>query len=201
MIPRPYITEWREYAPWKTDLQVEQDLILSRILVEIYNDPFLAENLLFRGGTALHKLFLNPAVRYSEDLDFVQRMATPIGELMETIRKICNPLLGKPKTQQKKDSAVFIYKTESEIPPILPIRIKIEIQAIMNRKNAYFYKTLNGAKTGDIFMSIIQTCRLENVNALDYLIQLQKHTKQVNDHPHKWMPWNYQITMTQENLT
>jgi transposase len=73
--------------------------------------------------------------------------------------------------------------------------------AIMNRKNAYFYKTLNGAKTGDIFMSIIQTCRLENVNALDYLIQLQKHTKQVNDHPHKWMPWNYQITMTQENLT
>jgi hypothetical protein len=59
----------------------------------------------------------------------------------------------------------------------------------------------NGAKTGDIFMSIIQTCRLENVNALDYLIQLQKHTKQVNDHPHKWMPWNYQITMTQENLT
>lgn len=73
--------------------------------------------------------------------------------------------------------------------------------AIMNRKNAYFYKTLNGAKTGDIFMSIIQTCRLENVNALDYLIQLQKHTKQVNAHPHKWMPWNYQNTMTQENLT
>lgn len=127
MIPRPYITEWRSHAPYRDDAQVEQDLILSRLIIDFYNEPVLAENLCFRGGTALHKLFLAPAVRYSEDIDFVQKEALPIGIVMETIREICNPLLGQPRTTQKKDSVVFIYRIDSEIPPVLPMRIKIEI--------------------------------------------------------------------------
>lgn len=49
MIPRPDIIEWRKYAPWQSDAQVEQDLILSRIIIQLYNDPLLAENLLARG--------------------------------------------------------------------------------------------------------------------------------------------------------
>jgi len=56
-------------APWATDVQVEQDLVLSRILVEMFQDASLAEHLAFRGGTALHKLFLSPAAPYSEDVD------------------------------------------------------------------------------------------------------------------------------------
>ena len=66
MIPRAYIQEWRQWAPWTQDAQLEQDLIISRALVEIFNHPLLAENLAFRGGTALFKLHLTP-MRYSED--------------------------------------------------------------------------------------------------------------------------------------
>jgi len=56
MIPRDYITAWRTEAPWVEDAQVEQDLVISRALVEIYSNPLLCEALAFRGGTALYKL-------------------------------------------------------------------------------------------------------------------------------------------------
>ena len=69
MIPRDYITQWRERAPWSEDFQVEQDLVISRALVALYSDPVLAEALAFRGGTALYKLYLTPPARYSEDID------------------------------------------------------------------------------------------------------------------------------------
>ena len=58
MIPKDFITEWREHAPWADDRQVEQDLVMSRARVEIFSDDFLSAQLAFRGGTALYKLFL-----------------------------------------------------------------------------------------------------------------------------------------------
>lgn len=64
MIPRPHIAKWRDQAPWTTNEQVEQDLIISKALVALFSDEFLSENLASCGGTALHKLFLNPAPRY-----------------------------------------------------------------------------------------------------------------------------------------
>ena len=64
MIPRAYITAWRGTVPWTTDAQVEQDLIISRALVELYHDGLLARELAFRGGTALHKLHFDPPGRY-----------------------------------------------------------------------------------------------------------------------------------------
>ena len=72
MIPRDYITEWRALAPWVQDSQVEQDLVISRALVEIFSHPVLVDGLAFRGGTALYKLHLTPPARYSEDIDLVQ---------------------------------------------------------------------------------------------------------------------------------
>lgn len=60
MIAKDFITEWREHAPWVTDAQVEQDLVISRALVEIFRVPQLARQVAFRGGTALHKLQLRP---------------------------------------------------------------------------------------------------------------------------------------------
>ena len=72
MIPYDNIIAWTTHAPWLTDAQVEQDLILSRALLAIYSDQELSNKLAFRGGTALHKLFINPAGRYSEDIDLVQ---------------------------------------------------------------------------------------------------------------------------------
>ena len=58
MIPKPYIAKWQEFAPWQEFYQIEQDLVISRVLIELFSDEFLRENLAFRGGTALHKLFL-----------------------------------------------------------------------------------------------------------------------------------------------
>lgn len=72
MIDRASIQEWSAQVPWKDNVQIEQDLLISRALVTIFNDEFLASQLAFRGGTALHKLYMSPQPRYSEDIDLVQ---------------------------------------------------------------------------------------------------------------------------------
>lgn len=72
MIPQRYILEWKSIAPWTNDAQVEQDLVISRALVEMFSSPLLSKTLAFRGGTALHKLYIQPQARYSEDIDLVQ---------------------------------------------------------------------------------------------------------------------------------
>jgi hypothetical protein len=59
------------------------------------------------------------------------------------------------------------------------------------RKNAYFYKTENGARVGDLFMSLIHTCELNEVNPFDYLTELQKHANELSVDPNRWLPWNY----------
>ena len=63
MIARAAITAWRGTAPWPEDAQVEQDLVLSRALVELFGRPSVAEHVAFRGGTALHKLYFDPPGR------------------------------------------------------------------------------------------------------------------------------------------
>jgi transposase len=68
-------------------------------------------------------------------------------------------------------------------------------KAILNRKNALFYKTLNGAGVGDLFMSLIHSCELNGANPLDYLTELLRHTEVVKQHPSEWMPWNYRDTL------
>ncbi len=66
---------------------------------------------------------------------------------------------------------------------------------VMHRKNAYFYRTLNGAEVGDLFMSLIHTCQLCGANSFDYLIQLQRHAMELAACPGEWMPWNYRDTL------
>jgi transposase len=68
-------------------------------------------------------------------------------------------------------------------------------KAILHRKNALFFKTLNGARVGDIFMSLIHTAELNDIPAFDYLVALQRHAKDVCMSPADWMPWNYQATL------
>jgi hypothetical protein len=75
MIPADFIAEWRAHVLWSTDEQVEQDLVLCRALATIFEDDELASTVALRGGTALHKLHLSPARRYSEDIDLVQQRA------------------------------------------------------------------------------------------------------------------------------
>lgn len=73
-------------------------------------------------------------------------------------------------------------------------------KAILHRKNAYFYKTQNGARVGDLFMSLIHTCELNDVNPFDYLTQVQKHAGEVSSHPDCWLPWNYRHTLPKTTI-
>lgn len=83
MIPQAAITQWRKIAPWINDFHIEQDLILSRALVEIFQDEGVSNSLALRGGTTLHKLYMNEPLRYSEDIDLVQHKEGPIGPILD----------------------------------------------------------------------------------------------------------------------
>lgn len=126
MIPRPYIAKWQEYAPWKEFSQVEQDLIISRTLVEIFSDEYLRENLAFRGGTSLHKLFLKPAARYSEDIDLVQIKPGPIKPIMERLAEVVTFFEETRTTQVRGHGAKALYRFTSEYEEIR-MRLKLEI--------------------------------------------------------------------------
>ena len=126
MIPRDFITEWRTQAPWVQDFQVEQDLVISRALVEIFSHPRLHEALAFRGGTALYKLHLKPAARYSEDIDLVQTKAEPVGPMMEAQRGVLDPWLGKSKWKQTEGRVTCVYRFDSEDTPPIPLKLKVE---------------------------------------------------------------------------
>jgi predicted nucleotidyltransferase component of viral defense system len=127
MIPQRYIEEWRAMAPWTTDAQVEQDLIIARAIVEIYSDDLLKKSLAFRGGTALHKLYLTPQVRYSEDIDLVQINSEPINPILKRMRGTLAFLGTKRTVKQHIHNNTVIYRFDSEIQPIVPMRLKIEI--------------------------------------------------------------------------
>jgi hypothetical protein len=74
-------------------------------------------------------------------------------------------------------------------------------KAILHRKNALFYRTENGARVGDLFMSLIYTCQLNEANPFDYLTQLQRHADRVAAGPRLWLPWNYRAALTNESRT
>ncbi|MCQ2176182.1 MAG: nucleotidyl transferase AbiEii/AbiGii toxin family protein [Bacteroidales bacterium] len=126
MIPRFAIDQWNSVVPWIDRHKVEQDLLICRALVAIYSDEYLARNLAFRGGTALHKLYLRPQPRYSEDIDLVQVEAGPIKETYDRIREALS-FLGEPKVKQKKHNNTLVFKIDSDGIPSLPLHLKVEI--------------------------------------------------------------------------
>jgi len=126
MIPQPAIKKWQESFPWHKDYQIEQDLVISRAVCALFNDEYLSGHLALRGGTTLNKLFIHPQPRYSEDIDLVQIIAEPISETMDRIREVFS-FLGEPKVKQKAHNNTLIFRFDSEIPPIIPVRLKIEI--------------------------------------------------------------------------
>lgn len=126
MINRAAIMEWSAQAPWKENAQIEQDLIISRALVDIFSDDFLASQLAFRGGTALHKLYMSLQPRYSEDIDLVQINAGPIKPIMYRLGEVLHWLPNRT-TKQKRYNNTMLFRMESEIPPIIQLRLKLEI--------------------------------------------------------------------------
>lgn len=126
MIPKAYITEWHNKAPWQFDYQVEQDLIIERAIIEIFSDDFLKDRLAFRGGTALHKLYLKPQVRYSEDIDLVQVNQENIGDILSRLREVLE-FLGTPRFRSTIHNNTLTYRFETEIEPVAIQKLKIEI--------------------------------------------------------------------------
>ena len=86
MISREYIQAWKTNAPWGSNAQVEQDLIISRALCELYSEKKIRDNLAFRGGTSLQKIFFEKPARYSEDIDLVQIPKEKMGIDVTSIR-------------------------------------------------------------------------------------------------------------------
>jgi predicted nucleotidyltransferase component of viral defense system len=127
LIQRAYITAWRAHAPWYLDAQVEQDLVLSRVLVELFSNTTIRSKLAFRGGTALNKLFLPKPERYSDDIDLVQVDAGPIDPVMTAIRHRLDAWLGKPQWKQGHGRVTFYYHFNTEFEPVTVSRLKVEV--------------------------------------------------------------------------
>jgi predicted nucleotidyltransferase component of viral defense system len=99
LIPIAFLQEWSAKAPWPDSRQVEQDLIISRALCDLFNAPALKDKIAFRGGTALHKLLFAKPLRYSEDIDLVQLKAEPNGPIIDAVRDALS-WLGPCKREQ-----------------------------------------------------------------------------------------------------
>ena len=161
MIEQSYIEEWRHAHPWSNH-QVEQDLVISRAIVEIFSDDILRKSLAFRGGTALHKIYISPQVRYSEDIDLVQINAEPINPVLKRIREKLSFLGTKRIVKQNIHNNTIIYRFDSEIQPIVNMRLKIEINTREHLKE----EKLNDVEfTSDIFSVLKSGIEYENVAA------------------------------------
>lgn len=167
MIPKPYIAQWQSHAPWKDLYQIEQDLIISRALVAIFSDPFLNENLAFRGGTALHKLYLNPAPRYSEDIDLVQIKHGPIKPIMERLQET---ELGKNRILQM-DSIPKLHKNRirSAYGKKLAIAESPDI-------NQFYLECWYQKKSGTIDISVRNDLNQESIKLLEDLTKYLQST-------------------------
>jgi hypothetical protein len=103
-----------------------------------------------------------------------------------------NSTLGGAVTYLRKHwSKLTLFLSQPGAPLDNNICERVLKKAILHRKNALFYKTQNGAKVGDLFMSLIHTAELTRVDPFDYLVQLQRHSAAVTTTPAQWMPWNY----------
>jgi predicted nucleotidyltransferase component of viral defense system len=146
VIAHDYITQWSTGAPWPERQQIEQDLILSRLILEIAGDPPLGKELAFRGGTCLHKLHLPAALRYSEDLDYVRGTRGSIGPYIDALREITERVgLTEKNRELTGEMAHFICTAPAEDGN--EIRVKIEV---------------NIAETGSFLPRIIRPYAVES---------------------------------------
>ena len=129
MIPSQNIVAWANVVPWGEPRQVEQDLIISRALIEMFGDHSLREALRFRGGTALNKLHFPTPSRYSEDIDLVRTSTGPIGPIVDRLRAVLEPWLGQAQFAQSPVAPKLRFRADPEDGSGVPIRLKIEINA------------------------------------------------------------------------
>lgn len=135
MIPRAFVTEWQSRAPWPQPYQVEQDLILSRLMIEIADHELLGGELVMRGGTCLHKLHLPQPRRYSEDLDYVRRTHSGIKPHVDALREIAGGI-GLEVASTGRSGAMVHVVLDAE-PAVTPGRIRIKIETNIEETKPY----------------------------------------------------------------
>lgn len=126
MIPIAYLQEWSAKAPWPDSRQVEQDLIISRALCDLFSALALAGKIAFRGGTAINKLLFRQPLRYSEDIDLVQTAAAPIGATVDAIRDALS-WLGGCSRERSGHSTRMVFRFAPEVEPGANLKLKVEI--------------------------------------------------------------------------
>lgn len=139
MIPIAHIQQWAAHAPWPDLRQVEQDLMISRALCDLFNSEPLQGKIAFRGGTAINKLLFGTPLRYSEDIDLVQTQQEPIGEIIDGIRATLS-WLGKCNRTQAPHSTHLTFKFNPESGGGGPLKLKVEI-------NTREHRNFHGLKT------------------------------------------------------
>ncbi|MCY3770074.1 MAG: nucleotidyl transferase AbiEii/AbiGii toxin family protein [Gammaproteobacteria bacterium] len=127
MIPAQNIVAWSVIVPWADNRQIEQDLIISRALVDIFSDNLLKQELRFRGGTALNKLHFPEPLRYSEDIDLVRTSSGPIGPILDQLRAVLEPWLGHARFDQSQVAPKLKFRVDAEHGDGAQIRLKVEI--------------------------------------------------------------------------
>lgn len=126
MIPQSFLQDWSTKAPWPDFRQIEQDLIISRALCDLFNSPALRGTIAFRGGTAINKLLFRRPLRYSEDIDLVQTQPGPIGNTVDAIREALG-WLGDVNRSQAGHSMHLVFRFVPEADPQSTLRLKVEI--------------------------------------------------------------------------
>lgn len=137
-----HIQQWTEYAPWPSLQQVEQDLIISRAICDLFRSEYLKDTIAFRGGTAINKLLFSKPLRYSEDIDLVQTRAEPIKKTVGEIRRVLG-WLGKCNYDATTHSVHLEFKFIPEADANSQLKLKVEIntrehEAALTRKTYRF---------------------------------------------------------------
>ena len=136
-----------------------------------------------------------------ERLKWHQQKSAPI---MEEMKTYCNQLIENKEVEPNSSlgkaigylnnqwDGLTLFLRKPGVPLTNNATERLLKVFVLNRKNAYFYKTESGAKIGDTIMSVIETCILNEVNPWDYLLAIQKHEAEVKKNPEDWLPWKYQ---------
>jgi len=181
-----------------------------RQFVDVYDDfpepcRYLLETLaaVYRNDASARERQLTPAAR----LHWHQQQSQPLlqqlhawltRQLEEKLTEPNSGLGGAIRYMLRHWDKLTLFLRQAGAPLDNNVCERALKKAILHRKNALFYKTQNGARVGDAFMSLIYTCQLNEVNPFDYLTQLQRHADEVAAHPEGWLPWNYRAAVTGE---
>ena len=127
-ITRRDVIAHQSVVPWPSQIQVEQDLLLCRAMVALFDDSFLQSQIAMRGGTLLHKVHLAPPSRYSEDIDLVVAGDRPEGHIRKALNRVLKGVLGSPKQSVWEDLKLAIRNT---VRPSRVLRMTYAIPSLM----------------------------------------------------------------------